>query len=108
MELYEKYKSEQLTKKEYMKRKDDLTKQIDVLDKRIAEIEDDINRHNEDNFIFSSEYAGLVEKYKEEKILTSDIADAFIEKVLVDRNHDIEIIFKFQDEIDKIYERIAC
>ena len=49
-----------------------------------------------------------LKKYKEEKILTSDIADAFIEKVLVDRNHDIEIIFKFQDEIDKIYERIAC
>ena len=108
MELYEKYKSEQLTKMEYMKRKEGLTKQIGVLDKRIAEIEEDINRHEEDNFIFTSEYAGLVEKYKEEKILSSDIADAFIEKVLVDRDHSVEIIFKFQDEINKINERIAC
>lgn len=108
MELYEKYKSEQLTKMEYMKRKEGLTKQIGVLDKRIAEIEEDINRHEEDNFIFTSEYAGLVEKYKEEKILSSDIADAFIKKVLVDRDHSVEIIFKFQDEINKINERIAC
>lgn len=108
MELYENYKSEQLTKIEYMKRKEGLTKQIGVLDKRIAEIEEDINRHEEDNFIFTSEYARLVEKYKEEKILSSDIADAFIKKVFVDRNHSVEIIFKFQDEINKINERIAC
>ncbi len=108
MELYEKYKSEQLTKTEYMKRKEVLTKQISVLDKGIAEIEENINRHNVDNFIFTSEYARLVEKYKGEKILSPDIVDAFIEKVLVDRNHSVEIIFKFQDEIDKIIGRIAC
>lgn len=107
MELYEKYKSEQLTKKEYMKKKECLTKQIGVLEKCIAEIEEKINRHNEDDFIYNSEYAGLVGKFKGETALSADMADAFIEKVLVDNNHNIEVIFKFQNEINKLNKSIA-
>jgi len=84
-----------------------LTKQIGVLDKCIAEIEEKINRHNEDNFICNSEYAGLVGKFKGETALSADMADAFIEKVLVDNNHNIEVIFKFQNEINKLNKRIV-
>lgn len=61
----------------------------------ITEIEEKINRHNEDDFIYNSEYAGLVGKFKGETALSADMADAFIEKVLVDSNHNIEVIFKF-------------
>lgn len=102
MELYEKYTLKHLTKEEYIERKDCLSKQISVLDRRIAEIEENVNRHNENNFICNSEYAELVGKFKEEKVLSADMADAFIEKVVVDNNHSIEVLFKFQDEVEKL------
>lgn len=70
-------------------------------------IEEDINKHNEGNILFNSNYASLVDKFKEEKSLSPDLADAFIEKVFVDEKHNIEIIFKFQDEIDKISQVIV-
>ena len=36
-----------------------------------------------------------------------NMADAFIEKVLVDKNHNIEVVFKFQDEINMLCMRKA-
>ena len=36
-----------------------------------------------------------------------ELADAFIEKVLVDKNHNIEVVFKFQDEINMLCMRKA-
>lgn len=101
-ELYGEFKSGQLTKERYLNRKEELSKQISDLEKKILRIEEDINKHDEGNILFNSEYARLVDKFKEEKFLSQNLADAFIEKVFVDEKHNIEIIFKFQNEIDKI------
>ena len=106
-ELYGEYKSGQLTKEQYINRKEEFSKQIFELEKKISRIEEDINKHNEGNILFNSNYASLVDKFKEEKSLSPDLADAFIEKVFVDEKHNIEIIFKFQDEIDKISQVIV-
>ena len=43
----------------------------------------------------------------EEEALSPELADAFIEKVLVDKNHNIEVVFKFQDEINMLCMRKA-
>lgn len=101
--LYGEYKSGHLTKEEYIKKKEELSEKINVLNERITAIEDNINKCDESNFIFNSEYARLVEKYKCENALTFELVDAFIDKVVVDINHNIQIIFNFQDEINKSF-----
>ena len=93
--LYGDYKSGHLTKEEYIKEKEALSEQIGVLNEKIMLIEDNISKRDESNFRLHSEYADLVETFKDEPTLSSDMADAFIEKVLVDENHNIEITFKF-------------
>ena len=55
----------------------------------------------------NSEYARFVKKFNGEKVLSPDLADAFVEKVYVDEKHNIKIIFKFQDDIEKILEAEA-
>ena len=101
-ELYGEYKSGQLTKERYINKKEELSKQIFELEKKILRIEENINKHNEGNILFNSDYARLVDKFKEEKFLSPNLADAFVEKVFVDEKQNIKIIFKFQNEIDKI------
>ena len=101
-ELYGEYKSGQLTKEKYINKKEELSKQIFELEKKILRIEENINKHNEGNILFNSDYARLVDKFKEEKFLSPNLADTFVEKVFVDEKQNIKIIFKFQNEIDKI------
>lgn len=107
MELYEKYNLGHLTKEKYIEKKDCLSKQISVLEKQFAEIEENINRHHENNFICNSEYAELVGKFKGKKVLSADMADAFIKKVFVDSNHNIEFFLNFQDDIDSLFRRAS-
>lgn len=102
--LYAEYKLGHLTKEEYIKNKEELSEQINILNKKITVLEDNISKCNENNFIFNSDYARIVEKFKDDQILSPDLADAFIEKILVDVKHNINIIFKYQDEIIKINE----
>lgn len=102
--LYAEYKLGHLTKKEYIKKKEELSEQISVLNKKIMVIENNISLRDGSNFIFNSEYARLVGKFKDARVLSPELADAFIEKVFVDVKHNINITFKFQDEVKKLYK----
>lgn len=105
MDLYADYKSGKLTKEEYIKRKKELSNQMDVLENKLLETENRIRKLDKNNITFNSEYAHLVEVFKDKLVLSPEMADTFVERVLVDENHNIEIIFKFQDEIDRLKSR---
>lgn len=107
MELYERYKFEKLSKEEYIKRKEELSKQTDMLENEILGLEESISRHEEENSILNSEYAQLVEQFRGETKLTPELTDAFIEKALVDRIHTIKIVFKFKDTMEGLIREIS-
>jgi len=85
-----------------IKRKKELSEQINVLNKKVTVIEDNIGKYEECNLIYNSEYAKLIEKYLDKQLLLFEMVDALIEKILVDEQHNIKIYFKFQEEISKI------
>ena len=70
-------------------------------------VEEGIRKYDEANIIFYSDFARLVDEFRNEEALSPELADAFIEKVLVDKNHNIEVVFKFQDEINMLCMRKA-
>lgn len=105
--LYEEYKLKLFSKEEYINRKKILSERIDELSEKITEMEGIVCRWSKADYILNSEYARFVKKFNGEKVLSPDLADAFVEKVYVDEKHNIKIIFKFQDDIEKILEAEA-
>ena len=62
-------------------------------------MEEGIRKYDEANIIFYSDFARLVDEFRNEEALSPELANAFIEKVLVDKNHNIEVVFKFRTKL---------
>lgn len=107
MNLYEEYKAGDVSREEYLMKKQELSEQLTPLEANIKKAEEGIQRYDEANTILYSDFARLVDKYKNVEALSPELADAFIEKVLVDNNHNIEVVIKFQDEINRLCMRKA-
>ena len=107
MNLYGEFKAGDVSREEYLMKKQDLSQQIAPLEARIKNVEEGMQRYDEANSIFYSDFARLVDEFKNEEALSPELADAFIEKVLVDKDHNIEVVFKFQDEINRLRMRNA-
>ena len=107
MNLYGEFKAGDVSREEYLMKKQELSQQIAPLEARIKNVEEGMQRYDEANSIFYSDFARLVDEFKNEEALSPELADAFIEKVLVDKDHNIEVVFKFQDEINRLRMRNA-
>ena len=91
----------------YLIKKQKLSEQLVPLEVGIQKVEEGIRKYDEANIIFYSDFARLVDEFRNEEALSPELANAFIEKVLVDKNHNIEVVFKFQDEINMLCMRKA-
>jgi site-specific DNA recombinase len=107
MNLYEDYRAGHVSREEYLIKKQKLSEQLVPLEAGIQKVEEGIRKYDEANIIFYSDFARLVDEFRNEEALSPELADAFIEKVLVDKNHNIEVVFKFQDEINMLCMRKA-
>ena len=107
MNLYEDYRAGHVSREEYLIKKQKLSEQLVPLEVGIQKVEEGIRKYDEANIIFYSDFARLVDEFRNEEALSPELANAFIEKVLVDKNHNIEVVFKFQDEINMLCMRKA-
>lgn len=105
-EMHQDYCEGRISKEKYLKDKAELSKQIQNLEVQRTLMEEDITKRDKQYSLFKTEFANTVEKYKDEKELTKEMADAFIEKIFVDNSHNIEIIFRFREELNSIVNPI--
>lgn len=97
--LYIKFKSGEMTENDYLKRRDEATRKITLLENQLIAICSNINKNVE---IENNKFITAFAKYKGFTSLTKEMADELIKKILIYDNKHIEIEFNFQDEFEKI------
>ena len=103
---YEYYATGRLTKETYLARKEQLKKEQDDTEKKIEEIS--ANRKSTSDLSYEiHDVQSVGEEYLKDKKLTREIADAFIESVILYNDNRVEIRFKFDDILQRYPEIIA-
>ncbi len=100
--LYEDYKSDILTKEEYLSLKDDYTKQEDNLNKQISSLQN--VQTDELSALRSNPWIENFKDYQEITELTRPVLDAFIKIIRVHENNKLEIEYTFNDNILNEYD----
>ena len=97
--LYIKFKSGEMTENDYLKRRDDTTQKITLLENQLIAICSNINKNVE---IENNKFITAFAKYKGFTSLTKEMADELIKRILIYDNKHIEVEFNFQDEFEAI------
>ena len=97
--LYIKFKSGEMTENDYLKRRDDTTQKITLLENQLIAICSNINKNVE---IENNKFIAAFAKYKGFTSLTKEMADELIKRILIYDNKHIEVEFNFQDEFEAI------
>lgn len=97
LEAYEKYCAEKLEKEVYICEKRKLDEEIKVCEDAIRTIEEDAGKLEESLSETDSELEAAASAYMEADYLTSDMARAFIEKIVIYQEEQIDIKWRFKD-----------
>lgn len=97
LEAYEKYCAGKLDKEAYIYEKVKFDEKIAECEKVIQENEEQVKKLEQSLLETGSELERAVSVYREESRLTSDMARAFIEKIVVHQEEQIEIKWRFED-----------
>ena len=103
--LYESYAEGLLSKAVYLQKKEEMTEEIDTLQKRKEAIQ---NAITENNTLLSDveEIAGQAEEILESRKLTVDIVNTYIDRVVIHDPKHIEVIFTFEDLLREAGEKV--
>jgi uncharacterized protein YeeX (DUF496 family) len=58
----------------------------------------------EKDFVLDEEWLELVKKFSRKRKLTKEMADAFVEKIVLDHRHHVEIVLKYDDFLKELME----
>lgn len=101
LQQYELYADGAISREQYLQRRGKLTQQIESLQARIEQTDADYGDQQE-LLMIAQKYSGLANQYRDEKLLTRAVVEAFIKNVYIYGKKRIEIEFKNEDEIRKI------
>lgn len=101
LQQYELYADGAITKEQYLQRREELTQQIESLQTRIEQTDADYGDQQELSAI-AQKFSSLASQYRDEKLLTREVVEAFIKNVYIYGKKRIEIEFKNEDEIHKM------
>lgn len=99
-ELYIDYKQEVISLEDYKDMKQRFDEQQDTLDVQIEKLGNDIH-DLEHNNVYQLDAARSLMKYSEVSEITRELLGDLIERIVIDKNKNIKIIFKFQDELKR-------
>ena len=97
LKAYEKYGSDQISKADYLKQKKLIDGKISALQKEIVKASSHMSDLEEYAPEVGSELEAACEAYKSEDHLTYDMAHAFIDRIIVSADGNIEIKWRFKD-----------
>lgn len=94
LKCYEKYAAGDLSKEKYLDQKRDL-------DARIARAETDISNWSDDLYdeenAIHSEFEAACKAYREQNVLTNEMAKAFIDRIVIGEDGSMNIVWRFED-----------
>jgi DNA invertase Pin-like site-specific DNA recombinase len=100
---YELYADGSLSKELYLRNREELTERIERAEQTLTANQEK-NSKQRDLLESAEHLSGLSRMYLGETELTYEIAQAFVERVFVYNRNRIEIVFRFEDEIQRILQ----
>lgn len=104
LDLYPDWKNGVITKDEYLTLKEDMSRKVKELDKKIAEYETKIS--NSQNVYLDNDFIKNFKQYGKITKLTRPILTELVDSVLVHTDGNITINFKFKDAYQQIVEYV--
>ena len=94
--LYEDYKDGLITSEEYLQYQQSYRQQAAELEKSAEEMLERQQRYHKD-FLPDKEWIAAVKKFMGKRKLTKEMAEAFVERIVLDKEGNVEIMLKYDD-----------
>lgn len=94
--LYEDYKDGLITSEEYLQYQQTYRQQVAELEKTAEEMLKRQQCYKKD-FLLDEEWDAAVKKFIEKRKLTKEMADAFVERIVLDKEGNVEITLKYDN-----------
>ena len=104
--LYASFVEGIINQEDYISMGQDYAQRADELRILLAEMEQDAQKYSP-AYATTGSWSQLIEQYKDEAVLSSEMIDAFIEEVVVHNNGHVEVKFNFRDELDEVIHLAA-
>lgn len=101
--LYEDYKDGLITSEEYFQYQKNYREQAAELEKSLEEILERQKHYNKD-FLINEEWAAEVKKFMGKRKLTKEMADAFVERIVLDKEGNVEVTLKYDDFLKELVQ----
>lgn len=103
--LYQDYTENLLTDSEYLKLNEDLSSKNEVLSEKLEELLR-VQVYYAKNYKINEDWEKAVETYRNKRLLTKEMADAFVETIIVHEGGDIEVKLLYDDMLHKLESTI--
>jgi len=99
--LYEDYKDGLITSEEYLQYQQNYRQQAAELEKSLEEMMERQGHYNKD-FLLDEEWDAAVKKFMGKRKLTKEMADAFVERIVLDKEGNVEVTLKYDDFLKEL------
>lgn len=101
--LYEDYKDGIITSEEYLQYQQSYRQQAAEMEKSAEEMLERQQRYHKD-FLLDEEWDATVKKFIGKRKLTKEMADAFVERIVLDKEGNVEITLKYDDFLKELLQ----
>lgn len=102
-ELYEDYTERLITIDEYNAYNDNYSREIEALDKEIGRLLEEKERYSK-SYKVDEDWKSTIYRYLNKRKLTQEMADAFVKKVVVDKEGNCEVHLFYDDMLSELLE----
>ncbi len=104
--LYEDYKDGIITSEEYLQYQQSYRQQAAELEKTAEEMLERQKCYQKD-FLPDEEWVLAVKKFMGKRKLTKEMADAFVEKIVLDKEGNVEVMLKYDDFLKELLQTVG-
>ena len=101
--LYEDYKDGLITSEEYLQYQQSYRQHAAELEKSVEEMLERQRRYHKD-FLPDEEWIAVVNKFMGKRKLTKEMAEAFVERIVLDKEGNVEITLKYDDFLRELLQ----
>lgn len=103
--LYQDYNDRLITDSEYLKLKEDLTRKNEMLSAKLDELLK-AQVYFAKTYKIDEDWEKVINTYKNKRLMTKDMVDAFVEKIIVHRDGSLEIKLIYDDMLQEMQDLI--
>jgi len=103
--LYQDYADNLITDSEYLKLKEDLTRKNEILSAKLDELLK-AQVYFAKTYKIDEDWEKVINTYKNKRLMTKDMVDAFVEKIIVHKDGSLEIKLIYDDMLQEMQDLI--